>query len=166
MRFASRRCAIRRSTTSRREWLRWIGPICAAPTVRNLLIVTSCSDYPCRRSMIQGLRPCAFRVVGELCRAERPALEEIAHGIAADLGLLGLGMGPEFLGLAGGAITKLHRARIVPPARGVVRGAVQDLEAHLGMFKADPDQLHEVFRRDPDREAPHVEWPWSDVADP
>src|SRR6516164_787616 len=38
MRFASLRCATMRSTTSLRVWLRWIGPICAAPTVRNLLM--------------------------------------------------------------------------------------------------------------------------------
>ena len=38
MRLPSRRWATSRSTTSRREWLRWIGPICAAPTVRTLLI--------------------------------------------------------------------------------------------------------------------------------
>jgi enoyl-CoA hydratase/carnithine racemase len=41
MRLASPRWAIIRSTTSRRVWLLWIGPICAAPTVKNLLIGTS-----------------------------------------------------------------------------------------------------------------------------
>src|SRR5947208_1176845 len=40
MRLASRRWATMRSTTSRRVWLRWIGPIWAAPTVRNRVIVT------------------------------------------------------------------------------------------------------------------------------
>src|SRR5215813_6500725 len=40
MRFASRKWATMRSTTSWRVWLRWIGPICAAPTVKNLLMAT------------------------------------------------------------------------------------------------------------------------------
>src|SRR5215471_611231 len=38
LRWASRSWAIMRSTTSCRVWLRWIGPICAAPTVRNRVI--------------------------------------------------------------------------------------------------------------------------------
>src|SRR5471030_2332437 len=39
MRLASRSSAIMRSTTSRRVWLRWMGPIWAAPTVKIRVIL-------------------------------------------------------------------------------------------------------------------------------
>src|SRR5436305_552457 len=39
IRLASRRCATRRSTTSRRVCLRWMGPICAAPTISMTILV-------------------------------------------------------------------------------------------------------------------------------
>src|SRR5277367_3284399 len=92
MRLASRRWAISRSTTSRRVSLRWMGPICAAPTVRKRVIITFRRDYCRWRHMLQALRPRALYIVGELGRAESTALEEVADGIGADFCLLGLGM--------------------------------------------------------------------------
>ena len=53
MRLASRRCAISRSTTSRRVWLRWMGPICAAPTVTKRVIITFPGDYRRGRRVLQ-----------------------------------------------------------------------------------------------------------------
>src|SRR5262245_21439451 len=111
MRLASRRCAISRSTTSRREWLRWMGPICAAPTVRKRDRSPSGGNYPRRGGKVHAfggrvLGAGALDVVGELRRAERAALEEIAHRIGSDLGLLGLGMGAMVLALAPGPVTQ------------------------------------------------------------
>src|SRR5260370_41466311 len=115
MRLASRRWAISRSTTSRRVWLRWMGPICAAPTVRKRVIITFPGDYCCWRRLLQALRAGAFYIVGELGRAESTALEEIADRIGADFCLLGLGMPTVILAFAGRTIAELAGPRIFPP---------------------------------------------------
>src|SRR5258708_20124927 len=154
MRLASRRWPISRSTTSRREWLRSMGPICAAPTVRKRVIVTFRGDYCRGWRVLQALRAGAFYIVGELGRAESAALEEIADRIGPDLCLLGLGMGAVVLGLPGGAIAELAGARIVPPPRRVVRCAVKDLETAVGMLQPDADQLHDCFLPAPVRPPP------------
>src|SRR5471030_2600801 len=163
MRLASRNSAIMRSTTSRLEWLRWIGPICAAPTVRMRAIKPS---VLLSAIFLVSSRPCALYIVGELRRGEGAALEEIADRIGRKLGLLGLGMGAVLLGLAGRAVPQPMRPRIVPPARLVVGRAVEDLEADVGMLEPDLEELHQILGRDPDRQAPHVERRRPDIADP
>ena len=70
------------------------------------------------------------------------------------------------LALAGRPIAELARARIVPPRGGIVRRAVDDVEADVGMLEPDADQLHDVLGRDPDRQPPHVERTRPDIADP
>src|SRR5258708_30587187 len=104
MRLASRRWPISRSTTSRREWLRSMGPICAAPTVRKRVIVTFRGDYCRRWRVLQALRAGALYIGGELGRAERAALEEIADRIAPYRCLLVPGLAALVLALAAGPI--------------------------------------------------------------
>src|SRR4051812_13210999 len=148
-----------RSTTSRRVWLLWIGPICAAPTVRNRLI----SHSP---KAGESLGAGALHVIGELCRAERATLKEIADRIGPDLCLFISGMRAVRLGLAGRAVAELTGARIVPPARLVVGHAVKDLVADVGMLQADAEELHEIFGRHPDRKPTYVERHRADISDP
>src|SRR6266446_10468475 len=143
-----------------------MGPICAAPIVTKRAIVTFLGDYCRGRRMLQALRAGAFYIVGELGRAESATLEEIADRIGPDLCLLGLGMRAVILGLAGRTIAELAGARIVPPRCRVVRRTVKDVEADVGMLQPDADQLHDVFRRDPDRQPPPIERPRPDIADP
>ena len=48
---------------------------------------------------------------------------------------------------------------VVPPAPVAFRGAVDDLVVQLGVLEPDPDELQEVARADPDREATPVDRP-------
>jgi hypothetical protein len=57
-------------------------------------------------------------------------------------------------------------AAVVPPCALVVGGAVEDLEAQVGVLQADAHQLGQVLRRYPDRQTALVERLVADVADP
>src|SRR3954468_16462612 len=103
-----------------------MGPICAAPTVRKRLISLS------PKARRESLRAGALHVIGELCRAEGTALEEIADRIGPDLCLFCRGMRAMHLGLAGRAVAERPGARIVPPARLVVRHAVENFVTNVG----------------------------------
>src|SRR5258708_40099768 len=120
------------------------------------------SDGP-GAAVVPALRASAFHVVGEFGRRERPSLEQIANGIGPDLCLFGLCMCAMILGFATGTVAELMGARVVPPGCSVVRRPVEDFEADVRMLQPNLDQLDNIFRRDPDREAPHVEWTQSHI---
>src|SRR5690606_26160690 len=69
------------------------------------------------------------------------------------------------LGPVLGAVAQAVGIRIVPPAALVVRDAVDDLVVEVGMLEADPEQLRQVARADPDRKEADVERTLLDVAD-
>src|SRR5271156_4557230 len=62
-------------------------------------------------------------------------------------------------------LAKPEGVRIVIPGALVVRDTVDDLVAHLRMFEADADELRDIARTDPDREAPAVDRMGSVIAD-
>src|SRR5206468_4241026 len=63
-------------------------------------------------------------------------------------------------------VAEAVRVRIVVPRALVARDAVDDLEADLGVFEPDTHELGVVARADPDREAPAVDRPGPEIADP
>src|SRR5690349_1215749 len=97
------------------------------------------------------LLPCTAGVAGELCAAESPALEEVTDRIGLQLGLLGHCVLEEVLSVAGGAIAVVIRLVVVPPTALVPGGAVEDLEAQVGVLEADADQLGQIIGAHPDR---------------
>ena len=111
-------------------------------------------------------RSSAFHVVAEFSRSEGPALEQITDRIRAYLRLLGLGMRTMVLAFAGRPVAELARPRIVPPRCGIIGRAVENIEADVGMLQHDAEELHDVLRRDPDRQAACIERPRADIADP
>src|SRR5215510_7329455 len=69
------------------------------------------------------------------------------------------------LGAALRPIAEAEGGGVVPPAARVVGCAVEDFVADVGMLEADADELHEVLRREPDREPPPVDRHIAEVAD-
>src|SRR5262249_1256860 len=69
------------------------------------------------------------------------------------------------LGAALRPIAEAEGGGVVPPAAPIVGCAVEDFVADVGMLEADADELHEVLRREPDREPPPVDRHIAEVAD-
>src|SRR5262245_11632575 len=69
------------------------------------------------------------------------------------------------LGAASWPIAETKGLRIVPEAARIVGRAVEDLADNVRMLEADPDQLREVLRLEPDRQSPLVGGRVADVAD-
>src|SRR5262249_53996721 len=53
----------------------------------------------------------------------------------------------------------------VPPATRIVGGAVEHLVADIGMLEADTDELHQIVRREPDREPAAIDGRVAEIAD-
>src|SRR5258708_19064479 len=66
-------------------------------------------------------------------------------------------LGGERLAIILRPVTQAARVRVVVPRSPVVRYAVHDLEADAGMVDADRDELRDVARGNPDREAALVD---------
>src|SRR3954453_1586860 len=111
------------------------------------------------------LLPYPACVAVEFCAAEGAALEEIADRIGLQLGLLGHGVLEKVLGAPRGPIAVVVGLVVVPPGTLVPGGAVEDLEAQVGVLEADAHQLGEVFGAHPDREPSLVERFVTDIAD-
>src|SRR5262245_11600719 len=61
-------------------------------------------------------------------------------------------------------ITEAKGLRIVPEGARIFGRAVEDLADDVRMLEPDPDQLHEIFRLEPDRQSPLIGRPVADVA--
>src|SRR5262249_53763734 len=127
------------------------------------------SSTPCevRRSFRFSLVPVDdFALVArKLHAAEHTTLVEVADRIGRQPGLLRHGELNELLRATGRAITEIIGAVVVPPGTLVIRSAVEDFEMDVWMFKPDPAELHQVFRFEPDRESPVIDWLVAEIAD-
>src|SRR5882724_5984599 len=109
--------------------------------------------------------PNPAHVAVELHAAEHAALVKVTNRIGRKLRLFGERMLAKILGATGRAIAEIMGAMVVPPRALVMRGAVENLEMNVGMFKPDPAQLHEVFGFQPDRKPAVVERLLTEIAD-
>src|SRR5262249_13816821 len=73
-------------------------------------------------------------------------------------GFGGEDLGSLWLGIVFRLVAKAIGVGIVVPRALVTRDAIDDLVADIGMFEADTDELGQVARADPDREATAVDW--------
>src|SRR5207247_224315 len=94
----------------------------------------------------------ALNAAGEFVAAIRPALVPFADPIGGQLRFGGKRLGAMVFGATLRPITETKRRAIVPPAARVVGHSIKDFITDVRVFEADADQLHQVLRREPDRE--------------
>src|SRR5262249_30009610 len=90
----------------------------------------------------------------EFIAAEGAALVPLTDRIGRERGIGLERLVAMILGAAGRPIAEAEGLRIVPEAARIVGAAVEDLADDIRMLKADADELHEVFRLEPDRQSP------------
>src|SRR5262249_15878558 len=97
--------------------------------------------------------------------AERPALIPVAERIRRELGVGRERGGGVLLGAALRPIAEAEGGGVVPPAARIVGRSGEDFVADVGALEADANELHEVLRREPDREPPPVHRHIAEIAD-
>ena len=104
------------------------------------------------------------RILHRLRGHEGAALEGLG-ALVRHRRLLGEDLGGIVLAAVLGLVAEPLGVAVVVPGRAIVRHAVDDLEAQIGMLDADGHELAEIARGDPDREPALVDGALVHVAD-